>query len=187
MPYILSHRQKTVFHIVQLILVHVAIGVSTPRIFMKNQPRTRATTIALGMGAKSIMFIFYQLITENIERFKRWGSLKAYMIINCLEILFWAAVVFLLIQANISRCVGIGCTLSWVVVGVSIVITAIQLPLAYFYTVEFRESKKAPMGGDPQLYETRREEMTQKDTQMRRVENERGRERGGDAEEGRRW
>lgn len=129
MPYLLSHRQKTALHIIQLLLVHVAIGFSVPRLFMKNQPRTRANTIALGMvsyttnptprassnaaildvvvvvviggdddadddndanivfqGAKSIMLIFYQILTENVQMFKRWASLKANMIINCLEV-----------------------------------------------------------------------------------------------------
>ncbi|TLD18265.1 gb [Venturia nashicola] len=142
MPYLLSHKQKTIAHITQLLLIHVAIGCTVPRIFMKNQPRTRANTIAMGMGAKSIMFIFYQLITENIQKFKRWGSLKAYMIINILEVVFWGAVVFLVIQANLSRCKGTSCYLSWAVVGVSIVIVMIQTPLAYFYTMEFRENKK---------------------------------------------
>lgn len=55
-----------------------------------------------------------------MQRLRRWRSLKAYSIINGLEVIFWAAVVFLLIQANINVCVGVGCTLSWVVVGMSI-------------------------------------------------------------------
>lgn len=74
----------------------------------------------LSQSAKSINFIFYQLLTDHVQRLRRWRSLKAYTIINGLEIVFWAAVVFLLIQANISVCVGVGCTLSWVVVGMSI-------------------------------------------------------------------
>ncbi|KAE9980790.1 hypothetical protein EG328_012038 [Venturia inaequalis] len=142
MPYLLSHRQKTALHIIQLLLVHVAIGFSVPRMFMKNQPRTRANTIAMGMGAKSIMLIFYQILTENVQMFKRWASLKANMIINCLEVIFWAAVVFLVMQANLSRCTGISCTLSWVVVGVSILIVIIQIPCAIFSVLEFRESRK---------------------------------------------
>ena len=40
---------KLPLHVVMLILVHVAIGLSTPAIFFKNQPRTRASTIAIGM------------------------------------------------------------------------------------------------------------------------------------------
>lgn len=58
-----------------------------------------------------------------MNRFRRWASLKAYAILNGLEVLFWAAVVFLMIQANIARCVGLGCTLSWVIIGLAVVLT----------------------------------------------------------------
>ena len=44
-----SPQYKLRIHILQIILIHVIMGLTVPRIFMKNQPRTRATTIALGM------------------------------------------------------------------------------------------------------------------------------------------
>lgn len=119
----LSPRYKLPVHIVQIILVAVAIGLSVPRLFMKNQPRTRANTIAMGMGAKSLVIIGYQILTEHVRYFHQWASLKANAILNALENVFWGAVVFLVLQANLKRCVGVGCTLSWIVVGVSIVLT----------------------------------------------------------------
>lgn len=70
-----------------------------------------------------MIIIFYQILTDHLARFRRWRSLKAYAILNGLEVVFWGAVVFLVIQANIQTCVGIGCTLSWASVGVAIVIT----------------------------------------------------------------
>ena len=73
-------------------------------------------------GAKSLLFIAYQLVTEHVQRFRRYRSLKAYWILNSLEIVFWAAVCFLVIQANVARCEGVGCTLSWVVVAIAIVL-----------------------------------------------------------------
>ncbi|UPX18123.1 uncharacterized protein EKO05_0008439 [Ascochyta rabiei] len=42
-------RFKLRIHILTGILVIIVIGLSVPRVFMKNQPRTRAGTIALGM------------------------------------------------------------------------------------------------------------------------------------------
>lgn len=42
-------RFKLRVHILTFILVTTVIGLSVPRLFMKNQPRTRASTIALGM------------------------------------------------------------------------------------------------------------------------------------------
>lgn len=143
----LDYRFKLPLHIVEFILIVAVCAISTARLFLPGvTTRTRANTIALGFvswhipqafldapktdetdpqsrlsqSAKSINFLLYQLLTDHIQRLRRWRSLKAYTILNGLEIVFWAAVVFLLIQANISVCVGVGCTLSWVVVGISI-------------------------------------------------------------------
>lgn len=143
----LDYRFKLPLHIVEFILIVAVCAISTARLFLPGvTTKTRANTIALGFvsrhtppaffdapkahktdpqpcllqSAKSINFLLYQLLTDHIQRLRRWRSLKAYTILNGLEIVFWAAVVFLLIQANISVCVGVGCTLSWVVVGISI-------------------------------------------------------------------
>lgn len=73
-------------------------------------------------------------------RFRKWRSLKAYAILNGLEVVFWGAVVFLVIQANIQVCVGIGCTLSWIAVAVSIIITYYHLSLIAFVCHKLIES-----------------------------------------------
>lgn len=44
-----SPRFMLPIHLVQFVLIAVAMGLSVPRLFMKNQPRTRANTIALAM------------------------------------------------------------------------------------------------------------------------------------------
>jgi len=62
-----------------------------------------------------LIIILYQVVTGHSARFHKWASLKANMILNCLEVVFWGAVVFLGIQANMNYCVGTNCTLSWVV------------------------------------------------------------------------
>lgn len=48
MPF-LDPKYKLKVHILQIILVHIVIGVSAPQLFLKGQPRTRANTIAMGM------------------------------------------------------------------------------------------------------------------------------------------
>jgi hypothetical protein len=68
------------------------------------------------------MFIAYQISTEHVQAFRRWQSYKAYWILNALEVVFWAAVTFLVMQANLARCVGVGCRLSWVVMGLSVIL-----------------------------------------------------------------
>jgi hypothetical protein len=73
-------------------------------------------------GAKSLLFIAYQISTEHVQALRRWQSYKAYWILNALETVFWGAVVFLVMQANLARCVGVGCKLSWAVMAIGIVL-----------------------------------------------------------------
>ena len=70
-----------------------------------------------------MVIIWYQILTEHVRRLHKWKSLKAYAILNGLEIVFWGAVVFLVIQANIQRCNGLACTLSWIALGFAVVTT----------------------------------------------------------------
>jgi hypothetical protein len=50
-----------------------------------------------------------------------------------MEIVFWLAVVFLLIQANINFCSGLSCTLSWIVVSLGIVMRYEELRFQAVY------------------------------------------------------
>lgn len=97
---VFTPRYKLPIHIIEIILIIIAIGLSVPRLFLKNQPRNRANTIALGMGAKSLVFLAYQLFTDHVKRLQRWRSYKAYTILNGLETVFWGAVMFLVMQAS---------------------------------------------------------------------------------------
>lgn len=147
-----ASRFKLPLHIVTGILVVIVIGLSIPRLFMKNQPRTRAGTIALGMvrkasahtrfttdslqGAKSLILLTYMLAAEHVQKFKKWHSYKANVIISCLEIVFWGAVAFLVFQGNLKRCEGVTCYLSWATVGIAIVIKSVPFfvpPLGSLY------------------------------------------------------
>ncbi|OQD98925.1 hypothetical protein PENSOL_c008G10525 [Penicillium solitum] len=114
-----SHHKFKV-HLVQVLLAVVIIALSVARMLLSGQQtRTRASTMGIGMGAKSLVIILYQLLTEHVSRLQRWASLKAYLILNSLEIVFWGAVVFLVLQANLQVCVGTGCALGWVVIVLS--------------------------------------------------------------------
>ncbi|KAH8773824.1 hypothetical protein F5883DRAFT_712611 [Diaporthe sp. PMI_573] len=139
---------KLPLHIVEFILIVGVCAISTARLFLPGvTTRTRANTIALGFSAKSINFLLYQLLTDHVQRLRRWRSLKAYSILNGLEIVFWAAVVFLLIQANISVCVGVGCTLSWVVVGMSISLSILSAWAFVISFLAFREMRAMQRDG----------------------------------------
>ncbi|KAF1929584.1 uncharacterized protein M421DRAFT_91437 [Didymella exigua CBS 183.55] len=137
-----ASRFKLPLHIVAGILVVIVIGLSVPRLFMKNQPRTRAGTIALGMGAKSLILFTYMLAAEHIQKFKRWHSYKANVIISCLEIVFWGAVAFLGFQSNLKRCEGVTCYLSWVTVGIAVFINHLEIYASAIAIREFRDYRK---------------------------------------------
>ena len=49
--------------------------------------------------------------TEKIEKWRRWYSLKAVMILNCIEFVFWIALIAINILGT-KACSGLGCTLS---------------------------------------------------------------------------
>lgn len=65
------------------------------------------------------------LAAEHVQKFKRWHSYKANVIISCLEIVFWGAVAFLVFQGNLKKCEGVTCYLSWVTVGIAVVIKSV--------------------------------------------------------------
>lgn len=135
-----SPQYTSKLHFVELLLVVVIMALSAARLFLSGRKnRTRASSMGLGMvriwclrhylcltiesdpkntiqGAKSLVFLLYQLLSTHVTYFRRWASLKAYFIINALEIVFWSAVVFLVMQANLKLCVGTSCALGWVVV-----------------------------------------------------------------------
>ena len=127
-------QYKLHLHLVQILLTTVIMILAVVKLvtLTSTAPRTRSNTIALGMvrhipqprealqltsyqGAKSLVVILYQLCTEHVARLRKYHSYKANLILNSLEIVFWAAVAFLTMQANLKSCSGIGCGLGWAV------------------------------------------------------------------------
>ncbi|KAF8859319.1 hypothetical protein BDZ45DRAFT_742561 [Acephala macrosclerotiorum] len=151
---VFSNRYMFAVHMLQIMLVLAAIGGSVVRLLIvkapSGAPRSRANTMALGMGAKSLIIILYQVITEHSSKFRKWHSLKACMILNSLEVVFWAAVVFLMIQSNLNSCVGANCTISWVVCAVAGVLSTVAARTAVVSIMDFRYFKKngVPRGSE---------------------------------------
>ncbi|KAM0418626.1 hypothetical protein ACHAPT_012429 [Fusarium lateritium] len=98
--------------------------------------------MGLGMGAKSIIIILYQLLTEHFDRLRRWGSLKAYWILDAMEIVFWAAVAFMMLQGNRRICIGTSCALGWVVFVLSICMSIMAKYVAVVGFLDWRYFKK---------------------------------------------
>jgi hypothetical protein len=49
--------------------------------------------------------------TEKVERLRKWYSLKAIMIINIIECVFWLVLIIISCMSA-QRCSGLGCTLT---------------------------------------------------------------------------
>ncbi|KAH6950393.1 hypothetical protein BKA56DRAFT_682552 [Ilyonectria sp. MPI-CAGE-AT-0026] len=138
-----TNRFKFSIQVFQVILVHAVLILTFIRMMNKpkGMPKGRASTMAMGMSAKSLMILFYEILSSKVRMFKKFKSLKAYFILNALEIVFWGAVVFLMIQANIKFCEALNCTLSWVVVGLSIFMSIIAAYMAGVTWLDWRYFK----------------------------------------------
>ncbi|KAG8673825.1 hypothetical protein FPOAC2_07347 [Fusarium poae] len=75
-------RNKLPVQIIQIIRIIAVICLSGARLLLPNRPPGRSTTMGLGMGAKSLIIITYEMLSEHASCFRRWRSLKAYCILN---------------------------------------------------------------------------------------------------------
>ncbi|KAH6893019.1 hypothetical protein B0T10DRAFT_481275 [Thelonectria olida] len=122
---------KTKVHIGQIALVILIIALTGARIATKpkGMTTTRSDTLAITMSIKTIVVLCYQLITEHVSKYKRWGSLKAYAVLNTLEIVFWFVVVIITFMGISKYCKGANCAMSFFVS-----LTAIALMALAFWT-----------------------------------------------------
>ncbi|RMJ07555.1 hypothetical protein BHE90_005919 [Fusarium euwallaceae] len=153
-------RAKLPIHLAQLVLVIVVIALSGARLLMKNTPPGRSTTMGLGMGAKSIVIIMYQLLTEHVKSLKKWGSLKAYWILNAMEVVFWAAVAFMMIQGNRRICIGTSCAIGWVVCVLGICLSIMAKYVTVVGFLDWRYFKDNGVPRESKLEKTEEESMT---------------------------
>ncbi|KAH7222634.1 uncharacterized protein BKA55DRAFT_627196 [Fusarium redolens] len=135
-------RNKIPLQIVLVILIITVITLSGVRLILPNRPPGRSTTMGLGMGAKSLIILSYEILAEHTVRFHRWSSLKAYFILNAMEVVFWAAVAFMMIRGNSQVCVGTSCALGWVVFVLAGILSPMYKYLAVVSFLDWRFYKK---------------------------------------------
>ncbi|CAC9887945.1 unnamed protein product, partial [Aureobasidium pullulans] len=136
---------KNKMHWIQLTLVLTIIILSGVRIAIKpgSMPMTRSDTMAIAMVSKTIVVISYQLLTTHVSSLRRWRSLKAYLILNSLEVVFWLAVVFLTAQGMSRFCQGGYCGVSVVMVILAVIVANFSLWTAIVSQKLRREEKYA--------------------------------------------
>ncbi|KAL6408703.1 hypothetical protein AUP68_07648 [Ilyonectria robusta] len=144
MAEILRTRYKVAIQAIQLLLVLTVLVISVVRMLDRpaGAPRSRGGTMSLGMSAKSLVILLYEILTEHVRSLKRFQSLKAYTILNALEIVFWGSVVYLTIQSNTKYCVGTRCVLGWVIVGLAITLSILAFCMALVCFGNFRNLRE---------------------------------------------
>lgn len=68
-----------------------------------------------------MVFLAYIILSEHMERFQRWTSLKAYMILSIIECLFWFVAMGIMATA-LRSCNGTTCALGGVIVAICVIL-----------------------------------------------------------------
>ncbi|KAK2596459.1 hypothetical protein N8I77_013349 [Diaporthe amygdali] len=103
-----------------IILTGARVGIKP-----SGMPVTRSDTLGIVMGIKTLVILSYQLATTHFTKFRRWQSLKAYQILNTMEILFWFVVVIITFMGISRYCQNAYCGLSWLIVLIAVILTAL--------------------------------------------------------------
>ena len=79
-------------------------------------------SLAIQQSAKSLVILSYEVLSTHVSGLKKFASLKAFMILNIVEHIFWGAAVGLTVMGLIQRSCqkGIGCWLTYGVIGLGV-------------------------------------------------------------------
>ncbi|KAG7120620.1 hypothetical protein HYQ44_005116 [Verticillium longisporum] len=142
-------KHKGKLHLVQVLLVVGVLGMGGARLLMSNGPTSRADTMALGMGAKSLIIIAYQVFSEPGRWLRRFESLKANFILNIVEVAAWGAVVYMVISSTLKQCDGFkgtSCMLAWGVIALAGNICAVSAVAVFMSYKELRMRRETRPG-----------------------------------------
>ncbi|KAI0845073.1 hypothetical protein F5Y00DRAFT_273336 [Daldinia vernicosa] len=131
-------RLKFRVHITQLCLIILVIILSIASIAMKDPPPQRAHIMGVAIGLKSIVFIIYQVLTEHNLKLQKWANKKTNLILNCVDIPFWAVMMGLLLSTNANVCVDGSCAVSWIMALLAIALFILTFWAAIASYFEYR-------------------------------------------------
>ncbi|KAK5717009.1 hypothetical protein LTR17_016151 [Elasticomyces elasticus] len=140
---LLEERWKDLLHYIQIGVTSLAIILSIGRLAIRNPPASRGNVLSISMGIKSLIIIAYQLLSERKQRFRRWHSLKAFAILNTMEVVFWLTVV-VVSGMGASRTCGMStnaCSIGVLVILSAIVSMGLSAWVAGISIILFRRSK----------------------------------------------
>ncbi|KAL9947746.1 hypothetical protein D7B24_002452 [Verticillium nonalfalfae] len=128
------HVAETVLIIIALILTGIYISMIS---FL-----TRSEIMIIPFSVKSLIIIGYQLLSQHTTRYRKWESLKANMILNFIEPVFWLVVIILKGMGMSRSCTGGSCGVSVAVMLVALVIFALTILVAGISYLDHKHFKR---------------------------------------------
>ncbi|KAI7330815.1 hypothetical protein KC315_g5467 [Hortaea werneckii] len=102
------------------------------------------------MGFKTLFLVGYQLLTAHVRKWQKWASTKANAVINCLECVFWLAVIVCTGKA-LKGSYGVAAAMSALAMVFSIVLIFLAMWTAVVSVKQRRRQKQAPKAYDGSL------------------------------------
>ncbi|KAI1047810.1 hypothetical protein LB505_012843 [Fusarium chuoi] len=123
-----EHSWKNKVFILQVVTVTIAFILGIAKVATKPSgiPMTRSDIMAITMSLKTYAFLAYEYLTQKVDKFKRFGSLKANAILNTMDIVFWAVVMGLAFSMATRVCIGANCAIGILVGLVALVVTIVN-------------------------------------------------------------
>ncbi|KAL4877396.1 hypothetical protein BJY04DRAFT_222145 [Aspergillus karnatakaensis] len=84
-------RTKLRLHIVIGSLILITFILAIARVADSGTPRGRTNTWGIVVCVKSAVFMTYQITTTHVNKLKRWGNTKVYVVLNIIDTVFWFA------------------------------------------------------------------------------------------------
>ncbi|RAK98146.1 uncharacterized protein BO80DRAFT_362447 [Aspergillus ibericus CBS 121593] len=82
---------KRRLHILIASLISLTFILIIARLAIPGTPVTRVNVWGIVVCIKAAVFLTYQVLTIYKDRFKRWASPKAYMVLDIIDTVFWFA------------------------------------------------------------------------------------------------
>ncbi|KAM0275037.1 hypothetical protein ACHAQH_007644 [Verticillium albo-atrum] len=136
---------KLRLHIVEVVLIVIALILTGIYISMVSFI-TRSEIMIIPFSIKSLIIIGYQLLSQHTTRYRKWESLKANMILNFIEPVFWFVVIILKFMGMSRSCTGGSCGVNVVL---TLVATAILVLTIQVAAISFLDRKHFKRTGVP--------------------------------------
>ncbi|KAF5579702.1 hypothetical protein FPANT_9553 [Fusarium pseudoanthophilum] len=123
-----EHNWKNKVFILQIVTTTIAFILGIAKVATKPSgiPMTRSDIMAITMSLKTYAFLAYEYLTQKVDKFKKFGSLKANAVLNTMDIVFWAVVMGLAFNMATQVCIGANCAIGILVGLVALVVMLVN-------------------------------------------------------------